>query len=195
MLPPLLQIGDVLISTDIVTECFSCDYSICHGICCVEGDSGAPMDILPGMDETSSLKASYHIYEPFLSRKGKSVLENGAYSVTDRDGDTVTPLVPGSEECAYCHRDISKGIMCAVEMAGCAKPLSCSLYPVRVSVLSGGTIALNLHRWDICRPAFEKGKREGVKVYEFLKKPLVRAFGEEFYKALEAAAELTGKVK
>lgn len=187
MLPPLLQIGDVLISTDIVTECFSCDYSSCRGVCCVEGDSGAPMDILPGTDEASSLKASYKAYEPFLSPEGKSILNKGTYCVTDRDGDTVTPLVPGSEECAYCHRDRSKGVMCAIEMAGCAKPLSCSLYPIRVSILSGGTIALNLHRWEICRIAFDKGRREGVRVYEFLRKPLVAAFGEEFYQALDAA--------
>lgn len=187
MLPPLLQIGDVLLSTDIISEYFACDYASCRGICCVEGDSGAPMDILPGMDETAALSASYASYAGFLSEEGKKALALSGYSMKDRDGDLVTPLVAGSGECAFCHRDKSKGLLCAVEMAGGIKPVSCSLYPIRVKVLSSGLVALNLHRWEICRCAFEKGKREGTRVYEFLKDPLTRVFGKEFYEAVEIA--------
>lgn len=184
MLPALLQIGDILLSTDIVTEWFACDYPVCRGVCCIEGDSGAPMDILDGMDEASALEAAHPSYRALLDKEGEAVLSSGSFSVIDRDGDTVTPLVPGSGKCAYCHTDPSKGLTCAVEMAGCRKPLSCSLYPIRVKRLSSGIIALNLHRWEICRCAFEKGKREGIRVYEFLKGPLTAAFGEEFYSAL-----------
>lgn len=187
MLPPLLQIGDVLLSTDIISECFACDYPVCRGKCCIEGDSGAPMDVLPGIDETASLVSSYGLYADFLSDGAVRVLSDSGFSVRDREGDLVTPLLPGSGECVFCHKDRSKGLLCAVEMAGCVKPVSCSLYPVRVKMLSSGLIALNLHRWDICRCAFEKGKREGIRVYEFLKGPLTKAFGTEFYEALEVA--------
>ncbi len=79
--------------------------------------------------------------------------------------------------------------MCAIEKCGCTKPRSCSLYPVRVTRFKAGGMALNLHRWDICKRAFEKGAREGVRVYEFLRRPLSEAFGEEFYDALCASAE------
>ena len=54
--------------------------------------------------------------------------------------------------------------------------------------LTGGGLALNLHRWHICADAFEKGRREGIRVYEFLREPLTAVFGEEFYSALSAAA-------
>ncbi len=187
MLPPLLQIGDIILSTDIISEYFACDYDVCKGVCCIEGDSGAPMDILPDMDETAALSSEYGLYADMLSDEGRKVLSESGFSMRDRDGDLVTPLLPGSGECAFCHKDRSKGLSCAVEMAGRVKPLSCSLYPVRVKILSSGLIALNLHRWNICRCAFEKGRKEGTRVYEFLKKPLTKAFGQDFYEALEIA--------
>jgi hypothetical protein len=113
----------------------------------------------------------------------------------DRDGDLVTPLVPGSEECAYCHFD-GGSCFCAIERQFCKglstfkKPISCSLYPIRVTELGGGRVGLNLHRWNICKEAYEKGRREGIRVYQFLRGPLTDAFGEEFYSALEAAAKM-----
>ncbi|MBQ3711705.1 MAG: DUF3109 family protein [Bacteroidales bacterium] len=79
--------------------------------------------------------------------------------------------------------------LCAIEMAGREKPVSCALYPIRITKMPGGGLALNLHRWDICRAAFEKGRREGVRAYEFLRGPLERRFGTEFYEALSAAAQ------
>ncbi len=78
--------------------------------------------------------------------------------------------------------------MCAIELCGKTKPRSCSLYPIRITPLTGGGLALNLHRWDICSKAFEKGRREGIRAYQFLRKPLTDRFGESFYSALDAAA-------
>ena len=116
----------------------------------------------------------------------------------DRENDLVTTLVPGSEACAYCHRQKqqadgapaeSDNLLCAIELAGCRKPVSCSLYPIRVTKLTGGGLALNLHRWHICKDAFEKGKREGIRVYQFLRGPLTDRFGADFYEALDATAQ------
>lgn len=193
MLPPLLQIEDIILSTDILTEYFACDYDACHGLCCIDGESGAPLNVLQGCssagtlcgkDEAACLREDYPSYMHLMSEPGrKSVAQNG-FSVLDRDGDQVTPLV-GSAECAYCHISPDKGCLCAIEMASKTKPVSCSLYPIRTRRLGSGALALNLHRWSICRCGFEKGRREGIHVYEFLRAPLVRAFGEEFYRALE----------
>ncbi len=198
MLPPLIQIDNILVSSDIITEHFACDYQTCHGVCCIEGDSGAPMDIFKGamkgdvvrgvgINETAAIQASYEEWKPLLSDKAADVIKAQGFSVIDRDGDLVTPLVPGTEECAFCHMHPDNGCMCAIEMKGGIKPISCSLYPIRTKILRTGILALNLHRWEICRCAFEKGKRENIRAYEFLKGPIIHAFGEEFYEALDAA--------
>jgi len=191
MLPPLLQIDNYLISTDIISECFCCDYPVCRGVCCIVGESGAPMDILDGQDEAISLEKDFQSYSQLLEEKGLKGIKAQGFVVTDRDGDKVTPLVEKGEECVFCHfeknSDGSQNCLCAVEMAGCTKPISCSLYPIRIRHLASGLTALNLHRWDICAPAFAKGRRDNIRVYEFLRGPIERAFGKDFWEALDAA--------
>lgn len=179
----IIQIGDVLVSEDVVSECFACDYPVCRGACCIAGDSGAPLE----ESEVDELERGFPAFSPLMSEKGREAAEGEGFFSVDRDGDLVTPLVPGSEECAYCRME-DGNCLCAIELAGLRKPVSCALYPIRITRLTGGGLALNLHRWDICRPAFEKGKREGIPAYRFLRPALVRRFGEEFCDALEAAA-------
>lgn len=180
----IVQIGDILVSEDVISEYFACDYERCKGRCCIEGDSGAPLDEA----EIDGLERDYPQFCSLMSEGGKqAVLREGFFSV-DRDGDLVTPLVEGSCECAYSHFTEDGSCLCAIECCKLRKPLSCSLYPIRVTPLTGGGKALNLHRWDICSDAFAKGRREGIRVYQFLHKPLVQAFGQEFYEALCAAA-------
>lgn len=180
----IIQIGDILVSEDLVTEYFACDYPVCRGACCIIGDSGAPME----ESEKLGIARDYQQFSHLMSEAGrKAVAEKGFFEV-DRDGDTVTPLAEGGGECAYCHFGPDGECLCSIEKCGLRKPVSCSLYPVRVTRLSSGGLALNVHHWDICRPAFEKGRREGIRVYSFLRKPLCECFGTEFYDALEAAA-------
>ena len=120
---------------------------------------------------------------------GRAAVDAKGFFEVDRENDIVTPLVPQSCECAFCHFGPEGECLCAIEMAGRVKPVSCSLYPIRVTKLTGGGKALNLYRWEICKTAFEKGAREGIRVYQFLKNPLTNAFGEDFYEALCAAAK------
>ena len=186
----LIEIGDILVSEDVVLEYFSCDYDICKGKCCIIGDSGAPLK----EEELEPIEANYDVFSPLMRPEGRQAVEEKGFFEIDRDGDLVTPLVPGSEECAFCLFE-NGNCFCSMErqyFAGACsfrKPISCQLYPIRVKELGAGRLGLNLHRWDICRCAFEKGRREGIRVYQFLKEPLVRAFGEEFYEALCMAAE------
>lgn len=140
-----------------------------------------------GINEADTIKAVYAGFKPLLSSNAVSSVENKGFAVVDSDGDLVTPLVDGTEECAFCHMHPEKGCMCAIEIAGGIKPISCSLYPIRTKLLRTGILALNLHHWEICRCAFEKGRRENIRAYEFLKGPITRAFGAEFYEALDAA--------
>ena len=186
----IVEIGDVLISEEVILEYFACDYPVCKGQCCIIGESGAPLK----EEELEPIEAHYDVFSPLMRPEGRQAVEEKGFFEIDRDGDLVTPLVPGSEECAFCLFE-NGNCFCSMErqyFAGvCSfrKPISCQLYPIRVKELGAGRLGLNLHRWDICRCAFEKGRREGIRVYQFLKEPLVRAFGEEFYEALCMAAE------
>ena len=180
----IIQIGDILVSEDVVTEYFACDYEVCRGACCIVGDSGAPME----EDEPEMIERDYPRFSALMSEGGRAAAEASGFFEIDRDGDIVTPLVKGSCECAFCHFGPCGETLCAIEKAGCRKPVSCSLYPIRVTKLTGGSLALNVHHWDICRPAFEKGRREGVRVYQFLRRTISDRWGEEFWSALDEAA-------
>ena len=189
----IIQIDDCLVSSEIITEYFACDYGVCKGCCCIIGDSGAPLD----ESEPDAIEKNYSIFSPLMRPEGRAAVEEKGFFEIDIDGDIVTPLVPGSEECAFCHFDESGNCFCSIERkwfqgeGDFRKPISCWLYPIRVSTLSNGMKALNLHRWDICKDAFERGRREGIRVYEFLREPIERYFGEDFYQALcEAARQL-----
>ena len=179
----IIEIGDVLVSEDVVCEFFACDYAACGGACCVEGESGAPLE----ESELDGLEEGYEAYSGLMTSAGRSRVSEVGFFEIDRDGDLVTPCVGTGGACAFCH--FGDGTLCAIEMAGREKPVSGALYPIRITKMPGGGLALNLHRWDICWAAFEKGRREGVRAYEFLRGPLERRFGTEFYEALSAAAQ------
>lgn len=186
----MIQIEDKLISEDIFSQEFVCNLSKCKGACCVEGDVGAPLD----KEETKILDEIFEKVKPYLRPEGvKAIEEQGTWTVDPMDGDFVTPMVNGAE-CAYVIFD-EKGITkCGIEKAyedgavNWQKPISCHLYPIRITEYSEFS-ALNYHEWPICAPACELGKELQVPVYKFLKTPLIRKYGEEFYTTLSEAAE------
>ncbi len=185
----MIQIDDKLISEDLFSEEFVCNLAKCKGICCVEGDAGAPLD----EDETKILDEIYPKIKPYLRSEGiQAIEEQGTYTL-DFEEDLVTPLV-NNAECAYVIFDEKGYTKCAIEKAyedgviDWQKPISCHLYPIRITEYSNFS-AINYHEWDICSDACTLGKELGVKVYQFLKKPLIRKYGEEFYQTLSEAAE------
>lgn len=190
--PSIIQIDDILVSGEILTEYFACDYEKCKGCCCIIGDSGAPLE----EEEAWAAEKNYEFFKAEMSEEGRLAVEKKGFFEIDIDGDMVTPLVPGSEECAFCHFDGNNNCFCAIERSWIRgesdfkKPISCWLYPIRVSTLNNGMKALNLHRWEICKDAFAKGRQEKIRVYQFLKEPIERYFGEEFYQALDEAAAM-----
>ena len=107
----------------------------------------------------------------------------------------VTSIVRG-KDCVFTCYD-GDNCLCALEKAyrngktHFCKPISCSLYPIREKNFGNGLIGLNYHRWEVCRDAIEKGKALGLPVYQFLKEPLIRRFGEAWYQELcDVASEL-----
>ena len=203
---PILQIGDVLLSSDILTERFCCDYEKCKGVCCVEGNAGAPVTI----DEIGEIEESLDAVWGDLSAQAQSVLDRQGVAYPDPEGELVTSIVNG-KECVFA-RSLSpnpspkgKGSnlcwKCLLEKAfregktKFLKPISCSLYPIREKRFSNGTVGLNYNRWDICRDAVKKGQELNLPVYRFLEEPLVRRFGREWYNELcEVAKELSSEL-
>ena len=191
-IPPILEIGGILISSEIITECFCCDYEKCKGICCVEGSDGAPVT----MDEIASIEDALDTVWPMLSASAQSIIDQQGVAYADRDGDMVTSIVRG-KDCVFTCYD-GDNCLCALEKAyrdgktQFCKPISCALYPIREKQFSGGLIGLNYHRWAVCKDAVEKGKALGLPIYQFLKEPLIRRFGEAWYQELcEVAEQLT----
>lgn len=183
----MIQIDDKIVSLDILSARFACDLNVCRGICCVEGNSGAPLEA----DEPSILENEYAAYKPYLKPAGIEAIERDGFGVIDSDGDLTTPLIDNAE-CAYsfCRDGVT---YCAIERAyrdgrsTFPKPVSCHLYPIRVKRFRNGTYGLNYHRWDVCASAEECGKRLDVPLFRVLKEPIVRRFGEEFFEALVEA--------
>ncbi|SEG59805.1 Protein of unknown function [Halpernia humi] len=186
----MIQIDDKLISEDLFTEQFVCNLSKCKGACCVEGDVGAPLEKY----ETKILERIFPQVKPYLRPEGvKALEEQGAWTLDPSDNDFVTPMIEG-KECAYVVFD-EKGITkCGIEKAyedgavDWQKPISCHLYPIRANQYST-FVAMNYHEWDICSDACVLGKELQVPVYKFLKTPLIRKYGEEFYNTLCDAAD------
>lgn len=196
----IIEVGDILISSEILTERFCCDLAACKGQCCVEGDAGAPVTL----DEVSAIEDALDTSWPDLSAAAQAVIDRQGVAYTDEEGDLVTSIVGGCD-CVFTyhadiddfntHQPIQNCCLCALEKAFRAKkssfckPISCALYPIREKRFSNGTVALNLHHWDVCRPAFEKGRELNLPVYIFLKEPLIRRFGEAWYDELCTVAE------
>jgi hypothetical protein len=180
------MIDDTLVSEELKSICFSCDLLQCKGDCCVEGDAGAPLE----EEEISILEDCIDEIKPYMTKGGLKEIEKTGVFDYDADAEYVTPLV-NDRECAFVY--FENGISyCAIEKAwiegkiSFQKPVSCHLYPVRLSKLKHHT-AVNYDRWDICKVALIKGKQESIPLYRYLKTPLIRKFGESWYQKLAQA--------
>lgn len=168
-------VGEVLVSADILTEYFACDIETCHGQCCEEGNAGAPVSL----EEVAEIERQLDDIWPYMSATAQATVDKQGVAYTDPEGDLVTSICNGRD---CCFRGLQ----------GCLlreRPISCFLYPIREKHFDNGVVALNYDRWSICKSAIMKGKKEGIHVYQFLKVPLIRRFGEEWYKELEEIAE------
>lgn len=186
----LLQVGDVIMTSEILTEYFCCDLDKCKGACCVEGDSGAPLTL----EEVGEMENVLDEVWGDLSAKAQAIIDKQGVAYTDPDGDIVTSIVDGrdcvftcygKDDCCYCAADKAY----REGRTQWAKPISCALYPVREKRFANGLSGLQYHRWDICRPAVENGRKLRLPLYRFLQEPLIRRFGKEWYRELCRVAE------
>ena len=185
----MIQIEDKIISLDVLKKQFVCDLNACKGACCIDGDSGAPLEA----SEADILNDIYPVIKPYLRKEGIAAIEAQGTYVIAEDGELETPLINGAD-CAYVIFDDKKTALCAIEEAynqgdvSWKKPVSCHLYPVRVKDYSEFS-AVNYNHWHICDDACALGKELQVPVYKFIKEALIRKFGEDWYTELEKIAE------
>ncbi len=187
----MIAIDHVLVSDNIVNEAFVCDLHACKGACCVDGDAGAPLDVkeLQKMDEV------FLEVLPYLGQKSVDEINRQGRYVYDKEFGWVTPTIDGAI-CVYGIKDSNGIVKCGIEQAYLdgkvkwKKPVSCHLFPVVVKKSSDGITEFANYqpREDHCKAACKLGKKLKVPVYQFLKEPLIRKFGPEFYKALDATA-------
>jgi hypothetical protein len=181
----MIVLQNTVISDDLKDRFFVCNLEKCKGACCVEGDLGAPLEA----EELQVLADNYEQIKPYLSEAGRQAIEKQGLYIKDWEGDYSTTTI-GDRECAYAIYDDNLTLKCGIEQAyldgkiSWKKPISCHLYPIRISKYDGFE-ALNYDKWSICSPACSFGADLGVRVYQFLKEPLIRKYGAAWYQELE----------
>ncbi|MCI9608086.1 MAG: DUF3109 family protein [Muribaculaceae bacterium] len=185
----MLQIGNTLVSLDLAERFFCCDLDKCLGQCCIEGDAGAPITD----EEFKKLESIAPAIKDTLLPAAVEVIETEGVGYTDEEGDLVTSLVDGRNCVFTCYAPGGK-CLCAIDKAyrqgkcDFRKPISCYLYPLRLTEYPTFT-AVNYHRWKICRSAEINGREKGIRLYQFMKEPLIERFGKEWYDELAMACE------
>lgn len=185
----MLQIGNTLVSLDLAERFFCCDLDKCLGQCCIEGDAGAPIT----ESEFKKLEEIVAALKPELLPAAVKVIEEDGVGYTDEEGDLVTSIIDGKNCVFTCYAAGGK-CLCAIERAyregrcDFRKPISCYLYPLRLTEYPTFT-AVNYHRWKICRSAEQNGKELRIRLYQFMKEPLIERFGQEWYDELAEACE------
>jgi hypothetical protein len=186
----MIAIDNILISDEIITEKFVCDLVRCKGGCCVDGDAGAPLS----KDETKEIKKAYKIIKHEMTSEAINEVKKTGTHTTDIEYGYVTPTINGGV-CVYAYTEHTGIVKCLFEKAfnegklDFKKPISCHLFPIRVTKTDDFE-ALNYEpRKVLCAPACKQGVSLGVKVFEFLKEPIIRKYGTDFYTMLEQVSK------
>ena len=195
----MIVIDNKHVSDDVIEAQFICDLAKCKGGCCEDGDAGAPLD----KEELNIIKSLYERIKPYLSPDSIKEVEKKGFYTYHKEFGWVTPTLESDNEiCVYAIRQKDGMIKCAFEQAyydgkidpiavGWKKPISCHLYPITVKKGKYGDYErVNYEpRETLCSPACALGKKLKVRTYEFLKEPLIRKYGQEFYDALDMIAK------
>ncbi|MBP6430438.1 MAG: DUF3109 family protein [Ferruginibacter sp.] len=187
----MIAIDNILISDEVVKEQFVCDLTKCKGACCVDGDAGAPLD----KEELQNINEVFDAVLPYLNEESKKEIDRQGRYVYDKEFGWVTPTIE-SKICVYGITDKQGIVKCGIEQAYLdgkvkwKKPISCHLFPIIIKKSKRTTNEyVNYEpREDNCKAACALGKKLKVPVYQFLKEPLTRKYGEDFFNALDATA-------
>jgi len=181
----MIKVDDCLVSEDVIEKSFACNVEACKGVCCIEGDAGAPIE----PSEIDAIQQNIEAIKDEMDDVGIETLNSRGFSEKDPFDKMLVTTCKPNKECVFVVR--KNGIInCAIELANqkksfnFQKPISCHLYPIRVDKYNE-FYALNYHRWSICADACTKGAKEDIKVYQFAQNALKRKFGKEWYENLK----------
>lgn len=186
----MLQIQDCLVHLDIIYKNFACNLNKCKGVCCVYGDSGAPIE----KEEDKEIKNLLPVIFDSLTKEAQKEINAKGVSCIDFDGELTTMTVGASGPCVFTQFDENNIAYCTIERAyekklvNFQKPKSCLLYPIRIKKYTDFT-AVNYHIWSICSDAVRHGDKKSIPIYIFLKDALTKTFGKEWYEELCLAAK------
>ena len=207
----MIVVKNSIVSDDVADQRFCCDCAVCRGACCVDGDSGAPLleEEVPVLEAILPEVRPYMTPEGIAAVEAQGVAvrdRDGDLGTPLIDGSACAFINYASDGTALCAIEIAhskfkiqnsetetqnskfkiqnsetetQNSKFKIQNSEFKKPLSCHLYPIRVEDY-GEFTAVNYHRWDICRHAHGQGEP----LYIYLKEPLVRRFGTEWYDEL-----------
>ncbi|MDR9417522.1 DUF3109 family protein [Gracilimonas sp.] len=186
----MFKVQNTILSDDIATAKFACDLPRCKGACCVVGDAGAPVT----QDEIPVLNKAFRQLKEELPQQSVQVAEkDGVVKGNAKSGYEISTV--DSKECIFVQYDEHEVAYCAIQKAyfegrfNWEKPLSCHLFPVRLKHIAGFDYANFEYVPKLCSTACEKGEKEGAYLADFLKKPLVRRYGEEWFTEFKESCE------
>ncbi|OGU58110.1 MAG: hypothetical protein A2X64_05575 [Ignavibacteria bacterium GWF2_33_9] len=164
---------------------FICDLDKCKGACCtIYGDTGAPL-----LEEELELIAkNLDAAKEYLSERSLRYLDKYGFWMKDDLSGYATKCIR-NQDCVlvYYEGDVAK---CSLEKAyfqgksDFRKPISCHLFPIRIR-----DNKIVYEEFHVCKPALELGEQEDLKVYQFLKEPIIRKFGDKFYDEMDSFFE------
>lgn len=187
----MIDIDNKIVHFDILEKNFICNLCKCKGICCVEGDAGAPLE----EKEAEIIEQILPIIYDDLTTEGQLAIDEKGVWMIDIEGDLTTTILKNSGACVFVQYDNQGIAYCAIERAwekglvDFRKPISCHLYPIRVKKYNGFD-AVNYNVWSICKDAIKLGDEKNIKIYQFLKEPLIRKYGKQWYEDLCVCAEM-----
>lgn len=186
----MFVIGEVVVDDEVAQTSFCCDLSACKGACCcIEGGRGAPLED----EEVGAIEKVLPVVWHYLSPASRRVIET-AGPVEGSPGNFATTCI-GNRECVFVY--FEDGIArCTFEKAyergetGWRKPLSCHLFPVRVR--SWGRDSVHYEVIDECLGGRVRGREQQIPLHGFLREPLVRKYGEEWYAQFQKQCVVMG---
>ncbi len=184
----MFVVGDALISDDMLDAPFACNLGACLGACCVQGDSGAPLE----PEERAVLEAIVPRVRKYMAPEALKVIDRDGVWEEVEPGEYATTCVDAAE-CVFVTYEgpVAK---CAIQKAHRAgridfpKPLSCHLFPLRIERI-GDFEVINYEQIAMCDPARKYGRRRGVALIDAVQEALVRKFGASWFDAFREACQ------
>lgn len=184
-------IGEAVIDDDVKQAAFACDLGQCKGACCtLEGGRGAPLE----NNEVLELYKAYPLVKKYLDERNIQIIERDG-PVEGLPDDPATRCIDG-RDCVFVHyvNGIAK---CSIETAflngesDWRKPISCHLFPLRIRHV--GRDIIRYEHLAECEAGRRHGRTHGIQLFDFLREPLIRKYGQSWYEQFKHHCQTTAE--